>query len=645
MKSRSFDLLPAKTRLWGAVTQKKITRLCLIYGGFFAFACLMLAFCNTSQWRAFAMGIIVPGGGFLAHANFLDWHGLMHIALALFVFSIFIGALVIWFATGNVLAPLIIWVISALVAASMPHNALLNPVICSRFNFNANWVLPSTVFLTFLCIPLLVLLKQRRGVKERLAANLYLSTIGTSMYEKLSLQHNTRTNNEFTLDDLKKMRFLLDRALQPLEKFDGFEWIDQFQTAAVRYQLNFMGYALSMAQSTHLSAFSGYLSTAQHNSISKQTDYRIWKYWQQENNWGNLQNNADPIQRDNIMFTGFCATQIAMFHAASGRQDYLTHNSFTLAHPSGQRYIYNQHLLVDKLHSELKKSDFHLMACEPNWVYPLCNTIGAAAMKHHNSHLWQQHQSAFTYHLEQEFTDFTGRFVPCRSSYTGFALPILGGALPQALPCFFLNAILPKIAWRQWLLLRPSLLKAHQLNLTAFWPIDTGNYGFSRAAAYAGTALSAKELGDDEIAHLCFKQLEKDYPIQEIDGVTHRAKASIWAHAVEFLARSCTKNSFQQLIENSQQAMQHPIVSQVPYPQVLVAHASYKQGKLNAVFYHGTCAGVYTISLANLTPHQRYQCAGFAKETFMADAHGNATIHLNINGRTKISVYASKNKE
>lgn len=644
MKLAIFDLLPAKTRLLGAKTQQKIVRLCLIYSGFFALACLVLVLDNAPQWHAFAMGILVPGGGFLAHANFSNWHGLMHIAFALLAFSLFIGALMLWFATGNVLAPVLTWIISAVVAAAMPHNPLLNPLICRAYNFNATWLLPSTIAFAFLCALLLAFIIQKRGVKKRHAANHYLCTVGTNLAAHLNVQNNASINHEFSLDDLKHMRFLLDRALQPLENFYGFEWIDQFQTSAVRYQLNFMGYALSMAQATHLSAFSGYLSDAQQRLITKQTDYRIWQYWQHENRWGNLQNNADPIQRDNIMFTGFCATQIAMFHAASGRQDYLNPKSFAFTHPSGQHYTYNQHLLVDKLHGEFKKSDFYLMACEPNWVYPLCNTIGAAAMKHHNKHLWQQHQPAFTSHLEHEFIDFAGRFVPCRSSYTGLALPVFGGALPQALPCFFLNAILPNIAWRQWLLLRPTLLKGEKLNRAAFWPIDTGNYGFSRAAAYAGTALAAKELGDDEIAQLCFQQLEKEYPTQEINGVTHRAKASVWAHAVEFLAKSCSKNSFQHLIEGTQQAMQHPIISQVPYPQVLVAHASYAQNTLKAVFYHGTCEGEYEISLAHLTPHQTYLCTGYAKQTFIADVHGNAKINLNISGRTEIAIFACKKK-
>ncbi|MDI1297866.1 hypothetical protein [Methylotenera sp.] len=632
MKPINFDLLPDRTLFAGKVTQQKLGRLGLYYGIFFLLACFILALCSSSQWHAFAMGIILPGGGFLAHASFANWQGLIHITLGIFAFGLFIGALVLWFATGNALAPVLSWFLSAVAATIMPHSTIINPLICGRFNVNATWLLPSSVALVLLCTLLLALLKQKHGAKLRLQANEYLSSAGANLASQF---HSQDESIEFTLNDLKQMRFLLDRALQPLENFDGLEWIDQFQTSAVRYQLNFLGYALSMAQATHLSAFSGYLSEAQHNLILKQTDYRIWQYWQLENCWGNLQNSADPIARDNIMFTGFCATQIALFHAASGREDFCQPNSFSFNHPVGECFAYNQSLLIDKLHSGFKKSDFYLMACEPNWIYPLCNSIGSAAIKHHNPTLWQQHATDFTHHLEHEFIDLAGRFIPCRSSYTGLALPVFGGALPQALPCFFLNATLPTIALRQWLLLRPTLLKNNQLNRAAFWPIDTGNYGFSRAAAYAGLALAAKELGDNEVAKLCFEQLALENPSQEIAGVKHRENASVWAHCVEFLAKSCSKNSFQQLI-GTPKKNKHPIISHVPYPDVLVAHASYQRNSLRAVFYNGTDAEKFVIHLANLLPHRAYLITGSTEQTIIANALGNATFRLLINGRTEI---------
>jgi hypothetical protein len=194
-----------------------------------------------------------------------------------------------------------------------------------------------------------------------------------------------------------------------------------------------------------------------------------------------------------------------------------------------------------------------LIACEPNWIYPLCNTIGASAilaydaLKHQAK--WMQYEQDFRQHLEAEFLDAFGRYVPCRSARTGLALPAFGGAMPLAMPCFFLNAIFPDLALRQWLLLRRRLFdKQGCFQRNAFWRIDTGNYGYSRASAYTATALAAAELGDQEVYQHCLKALEDECPSVLKDGVIHRQHASVWAHGVEMMARAVTKNSFRDLL-------------------------------------------------------------------------------------------------
>jgi Linalool dehydratase/isomerase len=631
--------LPFKNSLHGAVAQQKILRLSFIYGLMFCFAQALMQATRASHLQAFAMGLIFPGAGFLALSNNLNAIGFMPIALAITAICLFVCSLILWFGTGNAVAPILVWVLSALVAAMLAKNGLQQMVTCGSLKINAQWLVNSLALLSFCFVLITHIYRQIVGKMARKQANLYLQKTAPNIAKSFE-QASETASDEFSQEDLKRMRFLLDRALQPIENFDGFEWIDQFQTAAVRYQLNFLGYALSMAQATHCTAFGGYLDDAQRNLIIKQTDHRIWKYWRLENLWGNFRHNADPIARDNIMYTGFCATQIAMFHAASGSDYFLQKGSFSPANFAGLRYQYDFNLLIKKLDAELKRSDFYLMACEPNWVYPLCNTIGAAAIKSHDNKLWTQHETAFKQHLEDEFIDYVGRFIPCRSSYTGIAFPTIGGALPQALPCLFQNATMPDIALRQWLLLRRNLIENQQLNRKAFWPIDTGNYGFSRAAAYAGTALAAVELGDGELSLLCLAAFEQEYPSVELDGVIHRESASIWAHALEFFARCNVKNGFRTLIENPHKQRLHPIISLANYPDVLVAHASYQQGVLKAVFYHGAHASLQKIGFANLAPHVSYCCDGLQNKQFIADADGNATVEIYIDGRTEIHVYA-----
>src|SRR5262245_49801178 len=230
----------------------------------------------------------------------------------------------------------------------------------------------------------------------------------------------------------------------------------------------------------------------------------------------------------------------------------------------GKSYEYDFGALIEALDRELRKSAFGLVACEPNWIYPLCNTIGGAAMKAHDRMLrqdrWSAHEAAFRRCLEHEFIDLPGRFVPCRSSYSGFALPMIGGAQPQAMPSFFLNATMPDVALRQWLLLRRELLQDGKLRRAQFWAVDTGNYRFSRASAYAGTAMAAVELGDGEVAELCLAALQEECPAQAEGDAFYRPNASVWAHAVEFCARGGGKNAFRDLIERPRDRTPQPAI-------------------------------------------------------------------------------------
>lgn len=630
-------LLPQRRSLCGPVTWRRIARLCLICLGVFLLGLAIAQWADSARWKAFGLGLMVPGGGFLAHADAASWHGAAHYGAFIVALILFSAALLVWFATGNVLAPPLIWLLCALAAALMDHGAVRPDAV---------WAVSLVGIAAIVVAVVLSLGRYAHGAARREEANRYLSRADAAV--ALGDRSDAGRSEELTPRDLKLMRFLLDRALQPVGNFDGFEWLDQFQTAAVRYQLNFMGYALAMAQATRLPALGGYLNEAQRRLIDKQTDHRIWRYWAIENLWGNLRIDPNPVARENIMFTGFCAAQIAMYHAASGCRDYERSGSFALRHPSGRSYDCDFPAMIATLDSEHKRSDFHLIACEPNWIYPLCNTIGAAALKAHErmtgSDHWSMHRASFRQHLENEFIDLAGRFVPCRSTYTGLALPMIGGAQPQAMPSFFLNATMPDVALRQWLLLRRGLIETRGadrgLVRKCFWPIDTGNYRFSRASALTGTALAAVEMGDGEVARLCLAALEEECPAVVEADACYRPNASVWAHAVEFFARCGAANGFRDLIEQprNRSPEREPVIGDIPYPDVLVARAVHADGILDAVLYPGERPGRFQVGVCGLVPDATYACEGTGQPRIRADRDGEAKIEVALTGRTEIRI-------
>ncbi len=614
---------------WGPVTCRRLARTAAVYGSLLALAVGLGAVSEHPAVQAFAVGLTAPGAGFLVWAGADSPTQMLAMGLSGASFAAFLVAVVLWFATGNAILPVILWLGAALAAAGGPAFGLSSAP-------DSQWAGAVTT------VPL--------------AAELALVLIGTapvvlhltggraadrSSNVRAAPQRHPPGKDELSPEDLQLMRLIYDRALQPVDAFDGFEWVDQFQTAAVRYQINFMAHALAIAQRVHLSAFDGYLRTAQDTLATKLTDRRVWRYWAWETAWGNLSLQADPIARDNIMLSGFLAAQVTYSRAASARSRSGAAPDFTFARSPRRQWTYAYPQLIDLLVRQYRTARFGLLACEPNWIYPLCNAITATAIRgadamHGTAH-WPAIARPFRDCLEAEFTLADGRLVACRSSYTGLAVPPIGGAVPPAFACLFLNALFPDIAERQWGLVR-RMVKTQGLR-RAVWPIDIGNYRFSRAAGYAAIAAAAVEMGDNDIAGELLDRLDRTCPTQVTAHVAHRPNASLWAHAVELMARCGQVGSLRSLVTApAPDGTPAPFLQAVGYPDVLVARAVEVRGALTAVLYPGDRPGLKPITIGGLVPGRPYRLLQHGAHAVNADRHGTARLNVPISGRTEIHI-------
>lgn len=582
----------------------------------------------SGAWQIFGLGLMIPGGGFLAHADIITSAGILHIFTAMAGMALFVFAGFFWFATGNAILPPVVWLALAL-AAALAHDGAPRQ--------NIPWLLTSLIACGFCVVFVFWAIWRWHGIRRRRALNAQISAVNARAPS--TTVKKTDATDEMPAADLRRMEFLLDRALQPVQNFDGFEWRDQFQTAALRYQVSFAGYALALAQARYMPALRGYIKTAQKNLIEKMADHRLWGYWQIENIWGNLDTNPDPAARDNIMFTGFLALQMALYHRLNNADDYTRDNSLLLHHPNGHTYDASLPRLLASLKQETAASAFHLIACEPNWIFPLCNAIGAAAECAADGATWHNRAKDFKDALEREFISANGMIFPFRSAYTGCAAPPVGGALTQALPVFFLSALMPDVAARQWLALKNNMLRENgTLRRRAFWPIDTGNYAFRRAAAYATAALAAGEMGDEEIKAQLLSALDRDCPVRSDHGHFYRPQASVWAHAAEFMARMSSKGSFHYLI-NAFTPDAGPHLTDVPYQKFIVADAHIKDGKLHCVLYpRHDKAQAGTITIGGMKAGREYTLQHGQAENITADAQGMATVTISLSSRTEITL-------
>lgn len=572
---------------------------------------------------AFGLGLMAPGAGFIAPMLTSGAGCSTALALTLSAASIFVVALLLWFGTGNVLAPPMVWLGAAGLAAWRGGDA--QATIWPGGQATTLGIATVMPLILFAAVAL-----ARGGVRV---------TRNTAGARPCPLVAAPQVG-ELDLPTLQLQRLLLDRALQPVEAFEGFEWRDQFQTAAVRYQLNFVSYALSIVHAHQLSAFSGYMLDAQQRLLAKQSDARVWRYWAWESAWGHLRRNADPVPRDNIMYTGFVAAQIAMAEAASGRTVANGGPHLRLVAPAGQRFAYKQSDLTGILADQYRHAPWGLLACEPHWIYPLCNLITATALRSGDARTgssdWNDVAPTFRDGLVRNFTTANGSLVPFRSSLTGLAMPAAGGVVMQAFPCLFLNALFPDLAAEHWARVREKL--AVQRWRRAFWPIDVGNYGFSRASTLSASAAAAVEMGDGENAQAMLAMLDRECPAILADGVRHRPRASLWAHALELVARSNNRNGLADLIASSGHS-NGPHLAKAPYPDALVARAELKDDQLEIVLYPGGVKGERTLTVAGLQPRRHYRMEGSVASFLRADDRGTADLAVPVIGRTALSIF------
>lgn len=569
--------------------------------------CLVVA--PGANPEAVMLGMMAPGAGFLQWAASDQIISATGWALA--GFSLFLFALIVWFATGNVIAPIVTWMLLAAVSARPELFALNSNQMAAGWQF---WLAPALAATANL-------MGWRKREKARPQA---------IMPNAARVTASAPDDEELSIETLRRLRVLLDRALQPVERFEGFEWRDQFQTAAIRYQVNFMAYALAVARANYAPAADAYFLQAQRLLQTKIGDRRLWRYWRLENAWGNLCSSADPVPKQNIMYSGFTALQIGI---GGSFGDLVLHNR-----GAAWRH-YSPSEIAAALASQYTEARYGLLACEPNWIYPLCNIITMTGVRAIDARAGTDHWSPladrFLESLAREATAPDGGFIAFRSALTGIAPPAPGGIVMQAFPSLFLNTLSPELAQEHWARVRERLNAGDWRRL--FWPVDVGNYGLSRAAGYAATAAAAIELGDRQIAAECLTRLEDECRSLSDRGVIHREKSSLWAHSCELLALCGRANGLRDLVVDGT-AQVGPRLLAAPYPAVLIGKARSDGLRLELVLHPGDGPCAATIELGGLLPESTYSTGLPSLPTLTSDADGHALLQIPLVERTVLSL-------
>ncbi len=623
----------------GAITRRRILRVAVIYSIVAVIGLVVCLVVPSHGLQAVGLGMVMPGAGFLHFATGSTIQVLTHVALFVMSLAVFGAALFLWFWTGNFVAPFAVWGIAAVGAGLMGHHETLE----------GSWI----VVLALVAVAFLVLVgalvrrarifaaltaRRERDMREPMRPR-------TPVDERSGL----RDAKELTADELAELRFALDRALQPVDEWNGFHFGDQWQPMATRYQVNTLGWALALANHNCVPAMRGYLQEAQLNLIEKLKDHRLWSYWWWENLWGNLRRNPDPIPVDNIMYSGYLGMQIGMYQAATGDLRHDAAGSFVLEHPKGDRYVYDFPTITEIVERQYH-CDYVLWPCEPNWVYSFCNAVGAVHLRSfdavHGTHHWDQVAPDYARSQVEEFTLPSGDYVQLRSRRTGLLITPAGAVTANASHVPILNSVFPEQMATLWEMCRADLYPpARPGRPRRFHPerlvgLDPGIWRRGRAFSYGAVMAAAAEMGDTEIYRLAADALEADHPGIDVDGVRRHDNSSIWATANILMGRVGAPNGVHDLVtKGAPEAWRRgPILGRCEYPEVLAARAVSDGADLELVLHPGSTPGHQTVELEQLAPGGRYSVRGACQESLQADPAGRASLRVELRGRTEVAV-------
>ena len=618
----------------GPLTRARLRNTGLVYLLLCAAGLGLAMLAGSTGLQAFGLGLIVPGGGFVHFLAGAPLSVTLHALCLVLTLVLFAVSLVLWFGTGNQAAPIVVWLGAAIVAGLMGHEHTLAhswvPVLgFAGFVVAGGWVL------------------QRRNIARKLARRaqrIASASRWPTVATPLVAGTGAPDVGELSGEDVGALRFALDRALQPVDGFDGFDIIEQFQPSALRYQINNLGYVLSLANYTHLPAMRGYLHQAQRNLIEKKKIPHVWDYWTLESLWGNFRHAPDPIGKDNVMYSGWYATQLGLFEAVTGDLRFDEPGALTLTAKDGTAYPHDFPDLIRTLAQNERDSKFCLFPCEPNWIYPLCNNQAALGIRLydriHGTAYWSEMAPLYRRRLEDEFVDLDGHMVLIRSNRTGFTIPGLSSHAEDSILAFWMHPLFPDLSERLWGLARQAMFRetGTGLELLPIKPwLDPGNYRFNTAYALGALGMAARELGDEEAVKAVRTGMEGLETNRE-GGVVSHPGLSIWSHSFLLKTRVGRANGLADLTNHGpdERWTKGPVIADAQYPEILPARAVSDGDVLEAVLYPGQGSGRFDIGFAQLRPGARYRLDGLTEAEGMADEHGKIRTNVELSGRQEI---------
>jgi hypothetical protein len=620
---RSMEI-PVHDKPVGPMTRARQRRLAAIFATAQLAGMASVATKAGPTREAWATGVMFPGAGFLYTRD------PAHFAVSSATFAL---AGVLWFGTGNHIAPPLVWTGAAALAARRAGGK------------KKQWRGAPYAVAALLAA---VAAEQLRERRKRFKTQLEQAKSANELLRKTTppLRGADRPEvfaaEEMGDEALALTRKFVDSAFKPADDWDDWDVIEQFQPAALRYQIDHLIYTMALQKYTRTPAFRGYQDEAMRRLVDKYQQKKVWSYWAYENLWGNFEWDPDPARKQNIMLTGFFGLSLGAYQTVTNDFRHSELGSIEFVWSDKRRYPYSYDTICAALTSDYLKSPWGLVVCEPNWIYSICNMRGAEALmihdRLHGTHYWDMIKDGYFRGMEQEFVRPDGMLNFYRSARIGIGQN--GASFSSDL-----RPIAPHLADRGWVLLRSAFKEEDGRLVTPLASrdklLDTGNYSFHPLKSYTYIVDEAREAGDEPAAVAAWDEVKDRIDLRIDDrGWLMVEGASVASHIALLRALVNRKAGWLDLITKGmpQAWLDGPQLESVPYPQVLVSRAVTDGKALDAVLRSTNGGGRVSVELSQLRPGGEYAVTGGVEAKTVANDQGRASVQVDLNGRSELRV-------
>ena len=632
-------LLPLNPPQYGPITRRLVWKTDLTLIAMFVVGGLLALLSSSPVLKAAGMSMMFPGGGFL----YLGWPSLWLLSILAMAF-----AFLMWWALSAFFTLPLAWFLS-IAGSTLLANS---PRFLAEPGATWKWALPvvaGTAVVSFAAAKWSAYSFHAKKVAQIADTNEYLKST--------PIPQASGAPFEPTDFDREMLAWMYELCLQPDDSFDGFDWGEQYHGGTcLRYQITQMGEVLTGYAANALPNHQQWIEPAMAKLIERMTDRRVWEYWQVENFLAYGDTDPDPVIKDNVMLTGFYQSQISVYVAATGSTRFDEPGCLKFIWKDGRTFAYDHKTMCDAIVDNLEKSKYGLYACEPKWIFTICNAMAAQGLigydRTHGTDYWGQVSERFKKGLVEEMMTADGAFRHIRSDALGMSVNDGDGSGEYYLSgSHFFEDLDDDLYDRGKLLtLRgvPEKMKAMEALikdgvLDHHFPDkkERATYIPSSVKEWMEFVTAAYAVGNDAVAGAAIKALQRDcgtgerFPDRPIRGGVQHISMLLWSHWGRPL-------SLGQLNLRGYVPPKGPILAHAPWPEIIVTKARSDDGEtLDLVLdlYKGEPGKTHALRFTDLQPCGRYWIGTNENgQHFESDEQGRGTVELTVDGEARLTL-------